>query len=51
MDPAPAVDGHGPLAAEVLAELRSRDAARLTPLEALNLLAAWQERLKGADRQ
>jgi DNA mismatch repair protein MutS len=51
MEPAPPVDGQGPLAAEVLAELRSRDAARLTPLEALNLLAAWQERLKGADRQ
>ena len=35
-----------PLAAEILAELRSQDTTRLTPLEALNLLATWQDRLK-----
>jgi DNA mismatch repair protein MutS len=35
-----------PLAAEVLAELRSQDTNRITPIEALNLVASWQERLK-----
>ena len=39
-------DERDPLSAEVLAELRSQDATRLTPLEALNLLSHWQERLK-----
>jgi len=39
-------DERDPLSAEVLAELRSQDTTRLTPLEALNLLSSWQERLK-----
>jgi len=34
-------------AAEVLAELRAADPARLTPLEALTLLDAWRRRLRG----
>jgi DNA mismatch repair protein MutS len=34
-------------AAEVLAELRTADPARLTPLEALTLLDAWRRRLRG----
>jgi DNA mismatch repair ATPase MutS len=39
-------DKRDPLSAEVLAELRSQDTTRLTPLEALNLLSNWQERLR-----
>jgi DNA mismatch repair protein MutS len=45
----PADDAHDerdPQAAEILAELRSQDTTGLTPLQALNLLANWQERLK-----
>ncbi len=34
-------------AAEVMAELRERETEGLTPLEALNLLAEWQRKLKG----
>jgi DNA mismatch repair ATPase MutS len=45
----PADDRHDerdPQAAEILAELRSQDTSGLTPIQALNLLASWQERLK-----
>jgi hypothetical protein len=31
----------------LLAELASLDVAHLTPLEALNILAKWQQRLGG----
>ncbi len=34
------------VAGEILAELRRQDSNSLTPLDALNLLAAWQRRLK-----
>jgi DNA mismatch repair protein MutS len=46
MQAAAANDAGDPAAAEILAELRASDASRLTPLEALNQLAAWQERLR-----
>jgi DNA mismatch repair protein MutS len=35
--------------AEILGEIAEQDTDRLTPIEALSLLAAWQRRLKGED--
>ena len=46
MPAASEIERPDPLVAEVLAELRSQDTTRLTPLDALNLMARWQERLK-----
>jgi DNA mismatch repair protein MutS len=39
-------DDADPAAAEILAELRGHDPDRLTPLQALQLLAAWHRRLR-----
>ena len=39
-------DDADPAAAEILAELREHDPDRLTPLQALQLLAAWHRRLR-----
>jgi DNA mismatch repair protein MutS len=43
--PAPREEPVDPAVAEVLAELRSKDPDRMTPIEALTLLAAWRRRL------
>ena len=45
--PAAPAERADPAAAEVLAEVRRQDPERLTPLEALSLLAAWSRRLRG----
>ncbi len=33
-------------AADILAEIRGKDVDRLTPIEALGLLAGWQRKLR-----
>jgi DNA mismatch repair protein MutS len=43
--PAP-VPESDPVTAEILAELREKDPERLTPLEALQLVAAWHKRMR-----
>jgi DNA mismatch repair protein MutS len=44
--PEPDDDRADAASAEILAELRRQETSRLTPLEALNLLAEWQKRLR-----
>jgi DNA mismatch repair protein MutS len=46
--PAPA-EAQDPAAAEILAEMRESDPDRITPLEALQLVAAWRQRLRRDD--
>ena len=45
-EPSPQLGLFPPTADPVLKELGALDVASLTPLEALNLLAEWQQRLK-----
>jgi DNA mismatch repair protein MutS len=45
-EPAAATDPRDATAAEVLAELRGQDTDHLTPIQALELLARWKQRLE-----
>ena len=45
----PAPPAEDPAVADLLAEIRGANPSEMTPLEALNLLAAWQRRLRGEE--
>ena len=44
-EPERSIDRDDPAAAEIIAEIREKDPGRITPLEALELLHTWRNRL------